>query len=188
VRKTSTVKAIIAVAAAISSASLTIDASSASASPVKDQNTHRQLTLTAEETRSDPIPATSMTIRGFKVPAGSKLAGSWIVTPSGAKVSVVPMSYGDCPSERVCLFEHENFNGRVVQFPYYSKINLPDYGFNDQMTSFVNNLSNDVSWFEHSHGTWFNPMHCMQSNDSSPIISPNDTASAIETWSNNNSC
>ncbi len=183
-RRESPVMAIIMAAAAISSASLTIGAGGASASPVKDQGLHHQAARAGDDTRS----ATSMTIKGFKVPAGSKLAGDWIVAPGGVRVSVVPMSYADCPSERVCLFEHDNFNGRVVQFPYYSKINLPDYGFNDQMTSFVNNLGNDVSWFEHSHGTWFNPMHCMQSHSSSPIIEPNDTASAIETWSNNHSC
>src|SRR5947209_7475635 len=53
--------------------------------------------------------------------------------------SAASASASSCPSGYLCLFQDANFGGRMLQFHdggYWQ--NLTNYGFNDQMSSWVN--------------------------------------------------
>ncbi len=77
--------------------------------------------------------------------------------PSGADVSVAPMSFSNCPPGWVCLWQDGGFSGRMLRWsdPGTKIPHLSDYGFNDEMSAWANRGPHSAAWWEDSsyHGT-----------------------------------
>lgn len=73
----------------------------------------------------------------------------------GGKVIVhlVPTAPSDCPVNWVCLWEHQNYTGQMVQYrdccPWY---NLGDVGFNNTMSSWRNRKTVDAKVADNTDG------------------------------------
>lgn len=94
----------------------------------------------------------------------------------------------DCYSGFLCLFQNDNFNNNtpnalIRRFNLPGWIDLTQYNFNDQMTSWKNNSNMDAAWFNDTTfpGAWWNPAHCMYANTKLSNVGPgdNDKASLV---------
>jgi hypothetical protein len=113
------------------------------------------------------------------------VVGNEVVGPDGARLSLSPMSFSDCPSGWVCLFADPNFGGRMPRFGNGYTGNMSDWGFNDQMSSWRNNTGVTAHWYDNDFGTWFNPCHTMVPNSVSSAVSPDNAASGLQVGNSN---
>jgi hypothetical protein len=79
----------------------------------------------------------------------SRDAGTGLTSPnadpnSASRSKVIPCSRG-----YVCLYENDNFGGRRLQWSKRGTriSNLGEYGFNDRMTSWINNGQRSAAWY-----------------------------------------
>jgi hypothetical protein len=86
-----------------------------------------------------------LTARGGTVSAD----GQWVHMPDGTDVSVTPMSFSQCPSGWVCLWQDGGYAGRMLKWssPGTAVAHLSDYGFNDEMSSWANRGSHLARWW-----------------------------------------
>lgn len=105
----------------------------------------------------------------------------------GVKVYEVA-AYSDCPNGWVCIWEHANYGGRMLQFQdrgYWQ--NLTAYGFNDQASSWRNRINQDARLAEHINGG--GRRICMQPNSANPQLAWfNDLASSIRLYKTSTVC
>jgi hypothetical protein len=129
----------------------------------------------------------------------ARVVGGELVYPNGVMVSLAVGGQGSsqsttaaliaCSPGYTCLYEHDNFRGRRLQWSDPgTRVNLPDYGFNDQMSSWINNNSRDARWFynHNSDGT----SRCMQPNTRVTWVGEpdNDEASSLAIYTDNRAC
>lgn len=131
----------------------------------------------------------------------ARVVGGELVFPDGVMVSLAAgtgvqdqsanaaAAIIACSPGYTCLYEHDNFRGRRLQWSDPgTRVNLPDYGFNDQMSSWINNNSRDARWFynHNSSGT----TRCMQPNTSVTWVGEpdNDEASSLAIYTDNRAC
>jgi len=85
-----------------------------------------------------------------------------------------------CTAGYTCLYEHVNYGGRRLEWQDPGLlVNLADYDFNDQMSSW-RNLSGDAAiWYVDADGLGL--AHCMPAGASDPWVgsSDNDQASSL---------
>lgn len=99
------------------------------------------------------------------------------------------LSYSDCPSGWLCLWEDRDYSGRMLKFQstmYWQ--NLTDYGFNDEMSSWRNRRGYDSKWAWHTNGG--GTRRCMDSYSSSNYVGSgdNDEASSIVNYVSDSYC
>jgi hypothetical protein len=107
-----------------------------------------------------------------------------------------PAAFDDCPSGWVCLWEHADFGGRMLQFSQCDVNgdgtcdwqNLTAYNFNDQMSSWRNRKSVDAHWAYATNGG--GTRRCMESQSSSNWVGAvdNDEASSLIIRKNDGWC
>lgn len=95
----------------------------------------------------------------------------------------------DCPANTLCFFADGNFTGTMysVSGPQGTWVNVPGW-FNDQMSSWVNNLAYDARWSVDPSGG--GSTFCMNSGNTNPqvISSRNDLMSAYYIYFSNAIC
>lgn len=105
-------------------------------------------------------------------------------------LQVGPTAFSDCPDTWVCLWQDQNYAGRMLQFHDVTTNwqNLTDYGFNDQMSSWRNRKNKDAKWAWDVGGGGV--QRCMNANSSSSYVGSgdNDEASSIRIFGSNTIC
>jgi len=125
---------------------------------------------------------------------GWELVGDELVWDGGAvRASIVPMGIGECDSGYTCVWEHINFNGRILQFRAAGlRSDMHDYTFDDKMSSWYNRNSRDARWYNEPNGGGVS--RCMNNgsrNANLGIGSPfddGDKMSSLRIYSNSTSC
>lgn len=123
--------------------------------------------------------------------ASADTDADWLAYPDGVSVSAQPMKPSDCRAGWVCLFEHSNFQGRRLQWsdPGTRIRRLSDYGFNDKMSSWINNSRYDAKWYRNANFDGnTNRGYCMDAGSRSARVSPNDVASSFAIFTDNRAC
>ena len=113
----------------------------------------------------------------------ARLAGGSIVVRSA------PASISDCPSGFVCLWEHINFEGRMVGYSTCSTwFNLADITFNNLASSWRNRKSVDAVIADGANGN--GDRLCLDNNSYSSSMPAgwNDQASSIRIRDDANHC
>lgn len=146
--------------------------------------------LSAASTDSDGSTLIDVAFPGG-LPDGAQVVDSDTVEfEDGAVVlELGDLGYSDCPSGWLCLWEDEDYGGRMLQFQstgYWQ--NLTDYGFNDEMSSWRNRRANDSKWAWNTGGG--GTVRCMDSGSSSSYVGSgdNDEASSIRNFLNDSQC
>jgi Peptidase inhibitor family I36 len=144
------------------------------------------LLLIAPAATGGPSPVTDTFPNGL--PPGAVAVDEDTVAFDGGAVllELGPTSFASCPSGWLCLFQHANWNGRMLQFRdtgFWQ--NLTNYGFNDQMSSWRNRRGFDARWAEHVGGNGFR--RCMATGAAAAYVgdSDNDEASSIKIFTSN---
>jgi len=77
------------------------------------------------------------------------------------KRSITPTAF-ICDTGYVCLFEHADLLGSLLEIrsPINTYLYMPNYGFNDVMSSWQNKRGLDARWYYHTGGVP-NPNRCM---------------------------
>ncbi|WP_328610426.1 peptidase inhibitor family I36 protein [Amycolatopsis sp. NBC_00345] len=121
--------------------------------------------------------AQQLTARGGTVGAD----GQWVHMPDGTDVSVTPMSFSQCPSGWVCLWQDGNYGGRMLKWssPGTSIAHLSDYGFNDEMSSWANRGTRLARWWVDAN--YKGTSHNMPA-DSSSAHGGDDQASSLKIY------
>ncbi len=117
-----------------------------------------------------------------------------LVDPNEVRVTPEAVTDGSCDRGYLCVFQNANFSGRRLQFNVPGEIDLTDYGFNDQMSSWWNNSNVDAKWFFNTGG-YGNPLnnfsaHCMKASTKNAYVGSgdNDQASSVELYTDNRAC
>lgn len=115
------------------------------------------------------------------LPAGAYAAGNPSAMSTAATVGVVPQAtVRGCPSGWFCFYKDANFGGPRLQSQQCGLLNLTTFGFNDQISSWVNNTSSSVDVFGDINGRgvllWHEPPFSRSS-----FVGPaaNDQASSV---------
>src|SRR5690242_15012559 len=102
-----------------------------------------------------------------------------VTTYSDGNQVVAAASFSDCPDGWVCIWEHTNYEGRMLKFQdrgYWQDLSV--YEFNDKTSSWRNRINQDARLSEHAGGG--GDLLCMQPNSSSSGVGQfNDKASSI---------
>ncbi|ROR43095.1 peptidase inhibitor family I36 protein [Kitasatospora cineracea] len=100
---------------------------------------------------------------------------------------------GDCASTDVCLFDNENYTGFMFARDAYwdqqvATWNLSVAGFNDRMSSWINNGPHDARWFWGANAT--GGSECMNSSSRNSYVGwyDNDEASSIQVYTDAGAC
>lgn len=124
-------------------------------------------------------------------PAGAPVAVATsgdVTTYSDGNQVVAAASFNDCPDGWVCIWEHTNYEGRMLQFQdrgYWQDLSV--YNFNDKTSSWRNRINQDARLSEHSGGG--GALLCMQPNSSSSGVGQfNDKASSIRLYKTADVC
>jgi hypothetical protein len=111
-----------------------------------------------------------------------------VTTYSDGNKVVEIASFSECPDGWVCIWEHSNYEGRMLQFQdrgYWQ--DLSAYNFNDKASSWRNRINQDARLSEHSGGG--GALLCMQPNSSSSSMGGwNDIASSIRLFKTSDVC
>lgn len=95
-------------------------------------------------------------------------------------LNLAPMAYGDCPDTWVCLWQDDNYAGRMLQFhdvtTYWQ--DLASYGFNDEMSSWRNRKNKDAKWAWNTGGG--GTQRCMGANSSSSYVGNGDMMKRLQ--------
>jgi hypothetical protein len=96
----------------------------------------------------------------------------------------------DCPRGRVCLWQHVDYKGRMLQFQRSEGwVNLGGaLGFNDQVSSWCNKTGRDAQLSFHTNGG--GRTTCLQNNTCSTRVSGdwNDQASSVRITNSARTC
>jgi hypothetical protein len=111
-----------------------------------------------------------------------------ITTYSDGNQVVAAASFNDCPDGWVCIWEHTNYEGRMLRFQdrgYWQDLSV--YEFNDKVSSWRNRINQDARLSEHAGGG--GSLLCMQPNSSSSGVGGfNDLASSIRLYKTSDVC
>lgn len=119
---------------------------------------------------------------------GWVFTGGEYMFSDGAEL-LLDAGFDDCPNNWLCLFEHADWRGRMLQFQSCCTWqNLTAYGFNDQMSSWRNRRSNDSRWAYDINGG--GTKRCMDSKSAVSWVgsADNDQASSIRNLSHDGAC
>jgi hypothetical protein len=111
-----------------------------------------------------------------------------VTTYSDGNQVVVAATFNDCPDGWVCIWEHTNYEGRMLKFQdrgYWQDLSV--YEFNDRASSWRNRINQDARLSEHAGGG--GTLLCMQPNSSSSGVGQfNDKASSIRLYKTADVC
>jgi Peptidase inhibitor family I36 len=120
-------------------------------------------------------------------PVPVTVSGKVTTFSDGNKVVEIA-SFNECPDGWVCIWEHSNYEGRMLQFQdrgFWQ--NLSAYNFNDKASSWRNRINQDARLSQHADGE--GALLCMQPNSSSSSMGGfNDLASAIRLYKTSDVC
>lgn len=120
-------------------------------------------------------------------PVPVSVAGKVTTYSDGNRV-VEAASFNECPDGWVCLWEHSNYEGRMLQFQdrgFWQSLSA--YNFNDKASSWRNRINQDARLSQHANGE--GSLLCMQPNSSSSSMGGfNDLASAIRLYKTSDVC
>jgi hypothetical protein len=120
-------------------------------------------------------------------PVPLSVSGAVTTYSDGNKV-VEAATFSECPDGWVCIWQHTNYEGRMLQFQdrgYWQ--NLSVYEFNDKASSWRNRINQDARLSEHADGG--GALLCMQPNSSSSSMGGfNDLASSIRLYKTADVC
>jgi hypothetical protein len=96
-----------------------------------------------------------------------------------------------CDSGYVCLYVDGDFLGNLLEIrsPINTYLYMPNYGFNDLMSSWINKRGLDARWYYHTSGTP-NPNRCMPSgtHDEHLPVADNDQMSTLYIYNSTTVC
>ena len=111
-----------------------------------------------------------------------------VTTYSDGNMVVEIAAFNDCPDGWVCIWEHSNYEGRMLQFQdrgFWQ--DLSAYNFNDKASSWRNRINQDARLSQHAGGG--GNLLCMQPNSSSSTMGGfNDEASSIRLFKTSDVC
>jgi len=111
-----------------------------------------------------------------------------VTTYSDGNQVVEIASFSECPDGWVCIWEHSNYEGRMLQFQdrgFWQ--DLSAYNFNDKASSWRNRINQDARLSQHAGGG--GNLLCMQPNSSSSTMGGfNDEASSIRLYKTSDVC
>lgn len=132
----------------------------------------------------ESAPATAPTV----VAATTIPSGKEVTTYSDGNIVIAPAAFSDCEDGWVCIWEHANYAGRMLQFQdrgYWQ--DLTAYNFNDQASSWRNRINQDAKLSQHIQGG--GTQVCMQPNSSNSLLTGfNDEASSIKLFKTADVC
>ncbi|MFJ1756609.1 peptidase inhibitor family I36 protein [Kitasatospora sp. NPDC088134] len=113
------------------------------------------------------------------------------MTAPSASASASDCDNGGNPE--VCLFDDANYAG--LRFardaywnPWVTTYNLSDSGYNDRMSSWINNGRHDARWFSDANAK--GDTRCMNSHSFNSYVGwyDNDEASSIQVYTDDRAC
>lgn len=144
------------------------------------------MTSAAFAAEGESAPATGVVPTA--VSAITTPTGKSVITYSDGNIVIAPAAFGDCEDGWVCIWEHANYAGRMLQFQdrgYWQ--DLTAYNFNDQASSWRNRINQDAKLSQHIQGG--GTQVCMQPNSSnSQLTGFNDEASSIKLFKTADVC
>lgn len=107
--------------------------------------------------------------------------------PSAVEGSTV--AFGDCPQDWVCLWEHTDFAGTMIQIQACCGwLNLADVGFNNKMSSWRNRRGVDAKVAEFADGGGERLCLGNGSSDNNVGAAWNDRASSVKVFASGTAC
>lgn len=105
----------------------------------------------------------------------------------GVQISTV--AFGDCPPDWVCLWEHTDFAGTMIQVhDCCGWLNLADVGFNNKMSSWRNRRGVDAKVAEFAGGGGERLCLNNGSSDNNVGAAWNDRATSVKVFASGTAC
>jgi hypothetical protein len=145
---------------------------------------------TAGPTPSDIERLQAAGINVSQLNAGWSVVGDQIWWDGGnIKRSIAPTAF-ICDSGYVCLYEDGDVLGSLleIRLPINTYLYMPNYGFNDRMSSWINKRGLDARWY-YTSGTP-NPNRCMfyPGSDEHLPLADNDQMSTLYIYNSTTVC